>query len=353
MPTAVATQAEREQLVTAAVSYDASVEEGVISGLAYNWGETAYGVKGPTQFARGAFRETLSAQRPGLIPLLWQHRDDLVVGAVRRMEETTEGLLFEAKVTQNSQGKDVILLLKDKAISGVSLGFGALESKNQKVGEDTVRMVSKAYIHELSLVTFPAADQARVRDVHEAWAQPLVDALKKTEGLSAERQVTLTCLLAGTLELEQLEGKVFSTQNLARLKDALSALVDLVSKVDPDSIVSVGESIAATAKRSFMYYDPDEKKRKKMADTRARIRECEIRAREIQAMALSAGNQDEEPKARLFDEIVAEQKEMEKEWRLQAALMDSIHSILRDDDVKDKPGMVKKTVAQFLAAAGE
>jgi HK97 family phage prohead protease len=136
--------------------------DGSFAGLASVFGSTAHGAKGPTRFSRGAFVETLAVSG-GRIPLLWQHDQSRPVG-VARATETDRGLEIVGKITTTSSlGADVWALLRDGAVTGLSIGFEVLDSRPMKLSDgSSVRLVSKANLHEVSLVTFPADPKARV-----------------------------------------------------------------------------------------------------------------------------------------------------------------------------------------------
>lgn len=96
--------------------------------------------------------------------LLWQHRQDQPIGAYQKMQESPQGLYVEGSLALKTQrGAEAYELLKMKAISGLSIGFQTKEADyNAKTG---VRNIKTADLFEVSLVTFPMNDQARVSAV--------------------------------------------------------------------------------------------------------------------------------------------------------------------------------------------
>lgn len=114
--------------------------------------------------APGAFAATLAERkakgRP--LPVLWQHRMDSPIGTYDRVEEDAKGLHVEGRLLV----KDVALaaeahaLMKAGAVTGLSIGYWTRESSfDEKTG---VRTLTKLDLEEVSIVTMPANDEARV-----------------------------------------------------------------------------------------------------------------------------------------------------------------------------------------------
>lgn len=115
---------------------------------------------------RGAFNESLAAHKSkGTMPaMLWQHRSGEPMGVYTQMEEDAIGLKVSGQIAMKTQrGAEAYELLKIGAISGLSIGFVPREEAYDKVtGVTTLKRVD---LWELSLVTFPANDAARVQGV--------------------------------------------------------------------------------------------------------------------------------------------------------------------------------------------
>lgn len=116
--------------------------------------------------AMGAFTESLAAHKAaGTMPaLLWQHRSGEPIGIYVDMAEDNIGLKVSGKLAlKTSRGAEAYELLKMKAISGLSIGFVTREDSYDRV--TGVRTLKKVDLWEVSLVTFPANDAARVQGV--------------------------------------------------------------------------------------------------------------------------------------------------------------------------------------------
>lgn len=307
-------------------------EAGTFTAIASHHDSTAYGERGPTRFARGAFKESLE-EHGGKFPLLWQHRQDQPVG-VAHLEEASDGLMLRGVLADEvTRAKEARALMKMGAISGVSIGFTAEEARYEKHGakKEQIRIVEKAKLAEASIVTFPADNRARVIQVHSA----------ETEAL--ERVVF------GLVE-EVQEGRTFSEANLSTLRGALDSLVGLVEKVDPGYIAALGRRASKLAKKSFIYTAG--MKGRRVRHSRLVMFERLVAAQLKHAYPAATSQEEEAPPARLFDDIIREERAREEKWREQDALMSSIRSILEDPRVKDKSAMVRDTVNQFLVSTG-
>jgi HK97 family phage prohead protease len=112
--------------------------------------------------APGCFTESLSdwAQGPHA-GALWQHSSREPIGAYTAMKEDANGLFVEGKLALKTQrGAEAYELMQMKALSGLSIGFMTREdSYDHKTG---VRTIKKADLWEVSVVTFPMNDRARI-----------------------------------------------------------------------------------------------------------------------------------------------------------------------------------------------
>jgi len=111
----------------------------------------------------GAFTKSLAAQATkGRMPaMLWQHRSGEPIGAYTKMTDEASGLYVEGTLCMKTQrGAECYELMKMKAISGLSIGYGIVsDSYDSKNG---IRTIAQADLYEVSPVTFPMNDAARV-----------------------------------------------------------------------------------------------------------------------------------------------------------------------------------------------
>lgn len=133
-------------------------EDGLFSGYG-----SVFGVVDSYQevVAAGAFKESLDSRMPAL---LWQHRSGEPIGVYTTVKEDNIGLYLEGKLAlKTARGAEAYELLKMSAISGLSIGFVTREDSYDRV--TGVRTLKKVDLWEVSLVTFPANDSARVANV--------------------------------------------------------------------------------------------------------------------------------------------------------------------------------------------
>ncbi len=116
--------------------------------------------------APGAFSESLAMQKSlGRMPaMLWQHRSAEPLGVYTSMVEDNLGLKLEGQLALDTvRGAEAHSLLKMKAISGLSIGYITRDDSFDKV--TGVLTLKKLDLLEVSLVTFPANDAARVQGI--------------------------------------------------------------------------------------------------------------------------------------------------------------------------------------------
>ena len=103
----------------------------------------------------GAFARSL-AERNEPLPLYWQHRPEQRVGWVEKVAEDERGLRVIARI--DDPGSRAALMLKDKAIDGLSFGYRARGFRSFAGG----RLLEDVELFEVSLVTHPLQHGARV-----------------------------------------------------------------------------------------------------------------------------------------------------------------------------------------------
>lgn len=120
---------------------------------------------------RGAFNNSLTNRKPAL---LWQHNSDQPIGVYDVIREDDKGLYVEGRLLKDTvqQAAEAYALLKAGALSGLSIGFSTL--KDAMSDDKRTRRLLEVDLWEISLVTFPANDAARIANV------------KALDGLSVE-----------------------------------------------------------------------------------------------------------------------------------------------------------------------
>jgi len=224
--------------------------KGSFTGIASLFGSVANGIM-PTRFENGSFKDTLSARGSRPIKLLWQHDQHEPIGS-GRARETHEGLEIAGSLVPTARGKDAMVLAKSGLLE-LSVGFTARDWEMHGAGQDRVRLVKKADLHEVSLVTFGADPGAQIREVHELASSGALGAAAKA---ALERDPSLEGLLAA-LGLEQHAGRILSGKNLARLRDSVKFLIDMHVEADGTDAFAFYTDLAKGLKpKEAIYMDP-------------------------------------------------------------------------------------------------
>ena len=119
--------------------------------------------------AKGAFVQSLKDHKAaGTMPaMLWQHDADKPIGIWTEMVEDEKGLRIKGQLAMETvKGKEAHALLKMGAINGLSIGFMSKQWAYDR--ETEVRTLTEIDLWEVSLVTFPANEKARVTNVKSA-----------------------------------------------------------------------------------------------------------------------------------------------------------------------------------------
>jgi len=144
---------------------DTDLAEGTFQGLATVYGVPIETAPLRTLLQRGAFDESLRTARHR-IRILWQHDRSEPIGLPDSIRATEAGLEVVGRISKTARGMDALTLLRDGVVSELSIGFDALESRTVKREGETFRLVTKAKLWEVSLVTWGENPRAKVLDVN-------------------------------------------------------------------------------------------------------------------------------------------------------------------------------------------
>lgn len=177
-----AAQASTPRRVPSPVSIKSAdvMEDGTFVGYGsvFNFIDSARDVTAP-----GAFAASIKAKMP---KLLWQHDTTQLVGVWTEAKEDSHGLWLKGKVlTETQKGREALALMRAGALDGLSIGFETIEQEwgsaadyETKYGcapmgsyggpHDQIRILKAIDLWEVSLVTFPCCEPARVDAVKRA-----------------------------------------------------------------------------------------------------------------------------------------------------------------------------------------
>jgi uncharacterized protein len=119
---------------------------------------------------KGAFLKSL--QSAPEVPLLWQHSMHKPIGLSVELREDEKGLFIKGRISiRTSLGKDAAILLEDRVIKEMSIGYYAVETDM----EDGVRYIKEVELIEVSVVTKAMNPQARIKSFNEIEFKGLKD----------------------------------------------------------------------------------------------------------------------------------------------------------------------------------
>lgn len=111
------------------------------------------------------------------IKFLWQHEQKSPIGTIDKLYEDKKGLFLKASINSKiPQGLQAINLVKTGLIDGLSVGFTINKSH---YSNENVRIISDATLWEISLVTFPANEGAKIINYNS----------KSKKGAKMEKQI--------------------------------------------------------------------------------------------------------------------------------------------------------------------
>ncbi|MFV9838432.1 MAG: HK97 family phage prohead protease [Aaplasma endosymbiont of Hyalomma asiaticum] len=142
--------------------------KGIFSGYAsvFNRVDTQKDIIAP-----GAFSDSLKRRK---VALLWQHNSKDPIGKILRLTEDSFGLFVTAQLNlELLKAREVYSLLKKGIINSLSIGYRVVTSRRDK--RSGIRIITKIDLWEISLVTFPANDKAKVSNVKKEKIQGYED----------------------------------------------------------------------------------------------------------------------------------------------------------------------------------
>ena len=138
--------------------------DGVFSGYAsvFQHGRPAERNRGAGRFR--AHPASCTSQQNRIPAMLWMHDPTMPIGLWQSIREDANGLAVEGRLALRTQkGADAYELLKMGALTGLSIGYRVVASRVD--AKKKARILTDVDLFEISLVTFPANEAARVDDV--------------------------------------------------------------------------------------------------------------------------------------------------------------------------------------------
>jgi HK97 family phage prohead protease len=134
---------------------ESNTEERLVSGIAVPFGDTIEVGGIQERFERGSIPSVEG------VKLFYGHKDP--IGRVVRGEETQDGYVVEARISETEKGNEVLTLLRDGVLNKMSVGFAPVKDRK----EDGVVVREEVALKEVSIVSFPAYNNADVLSVRQ------------------------------------------------------------------------------------------------------------------------------------------------------------------------------------------
>lgn len=145
--------------------------------------------------------------------LMWQHDQREPIGKITSGRHTDAGFEIRATISETQRGLDAITLLDDGVINKFSVGFVMRDSK---MDDQRNRIVTDAFVREVSLVSFPWYSDANVTEVREDDTDPEIpDSAPIKEETVEEITPTDSGLAEVRESIQVLEREVASITSLA------------------------------------------------------------------------------------------------------------------------------------------
>lgn len=117
--------------------------------------------QGRDAIARGAFKRSLKDRGPRQIKLLWQHDPTEPIGVLEEVREDARGLYVKGRLLMDvRRAREAHALMRAGALDGLSIGFQSVTSRLDDL--TGVRTLDDVDLWEISLVTFPMQEMARI-----------------------------------------------------------------------------------------------------------------------------------------------------------------------------------------------
>lgn len=176
----------------------------------------------PGAFSR-SLREDFEEKRRK-VPMLWQHNSRQPIGVYTKIQEDNIGLYLEGQCNMKvQQGIECHALMEQGALTGLSIGYDTVRYEWDE--KEITRKLFDVNLWEVSPVTFPAGDGARINSVKTIAAFTTLseceDALRDA-GFSSKEAATLIARIKATAHVS--DSVDTDAQSVNRIKTMLKSL---------------------------------------------------------------------------------------------------------------------------------
>ena len=136
-------------------------DEGEFTGYAARFNNID---QGGDKIVNGAFDASIKKRGAGGIKLLNQHRPGEPIGIIKSIESNNKGLKISGKLLLSiEKGREVYEMMKAGILDAMSIGYSMGPRDFSYDGD--VRVLKKVDVREISVVTFPMNESARITRV--------------------------------------------------------------------------------------------------------------------------------------------------------------------------------------------
>ena len=171
--------------------------------------------------SRGAFTKSIANRKP---KMLWQHDTSQIIGVWDEVREDERGLFVKGRLLKDVQkGREAMALMRVDAIDSLSIGYKTIAATEE--GSGAVRRLLEVDLFEVSVVTFPMLESAKITDVKSIKTERDFEAFLRDAGYS--RKDATAIALHGYKALEpQRDADVTEAEN-GGLRDIIEQLSQL------------------------------------------------------------------------------------------------------------------------------
>lgn len=195
-------------------------DDGVVEGYGAIYGNVD---RGGDVIAKGAFAESLASGRK--VKMLSQHDTWSVIGVWDSLVEDDKGLRVKGRILKSVQaGREAYELAKAGALDGLSIGYRTVKASNAGGS----RVIEAAELWEVSLVTFPMNEMARI-DAVKAAAESAAAEFSRPNVAEMKRYVEGFLREAGFSNVEAKAGASALASKIGDLREAGPGLDELAA----------------------------------------------------------------------------------------------------------------------------
>lgn len=166
---------------TKAFEFEVKADDaGVIEGYGSIFGNVD---KGGDKVMPGAFADSIAQAMKGArsIKMLWYHDPTQPIGIWDELVEDQKGLKVKGRmILEVARAKEVLALMKAGIVAGLSIGYRSLKDRM----EGDIRILEKLDLWEVSPVTFPMNDKAKVTSAKADGCEEIIEKLAAGDRLT-------------------------------------------------------------------------------------------------------------------------------------------------------------------------